>query len=117
MTAKPVLSDLGILYAHRNEDIVNSGPGTQGKIEVGMPQNDGIKQSCLPVMRRKSDAVCVKENTAATTKLRKKSQYSLLAQFMNMGEVEFSKWLMSATPAERERVLQDFKRKGKVSDG
>jgi len=117
LTAKPVLSDLGILYAHRNEDIINSGPGSQGKNEVGMLQNDGIKQSRLPVMRRKSDAVCGKENTAATTKLRKKSQYSLLAQFMNMGEVEFSKWLMSATPAERERVLQDFKRKGKVSDG
>ncbi|KAH7862100.1 hypothetical protein Vadar_034773 [Vaccinium darrowii] len=116
LTAKPVLSDLGILYAHRNEDIINSGPGTQEKNEVSMPQNDGIKQSRLPVMR-KSDAVCGKENTAATTKLRKKSQYSLLAQFMNMGEVEFSKWLMSATPAERERVLQDFKRKGKVSDG
>ncbi|XP_058217684.1 switch 2 [Rhododendron vialii] len=117
LTTKPVLSDLGILYAHRNEDIVNSGPGTQGKNEVGMPKKDGITQSRLPTVRRKSDAVCGKENAAASIKSRKKSQYSLLAQFMNMGEVEFSKWLMSATPAERERVLQDFKREEKVPDG
>lgn len=105
------------MYAHRNEDIVNSGLGTQGKNEVGMPKKDGITQSRLLTVRRKSDAVCGKENAAASVKSRKKSQYSLLAQFMNMGEVEFSKWLMSATPAERKRVLRDFKRKEKVPDG
>ncbi|GMP54604.1 hypothetical protein CsSME_00019714 [Camellia sinensis var. sinensis] len=110
LTAKPVLSDLGIVYAHRNEDIVNTGPGIQGKKQVGVTQNDGLKKnSCILITgRRKSDAVGGKEN-AASSKLRKKSQYSILAQFMNMGDVEFSKWLLSATPAEREKVLRDYK--------
>lgn len=46
-------------------------------------------------------------------KMRKKSQYSLLAEFMGMEEVEFSKWLLSASPAEREKVLGEYKRSKK----
>uniref|UniRef100_A0A5B6ZDQ1 Putative switch 2 n=1 Tax=Davidia involucrata TaxID=16924 RepID=A0A5B6ZDQ1_DAVIN len=115
---KPVLEDLGIVYAHRNEDIVNFGPGVQGKEKVSMPHNDSLRRQCFPAMgRRKSDAAGGKENAAASKK-QKKSQYSLLAQFMGMGEVEFSKWLLSAAPAEREKVLRDYKkRKGKKPDG
>ncbi|GFZ05649.1 switch 2 [Actinidia rufa] len=120
-TTKPVLSDLGIVYAHhRNEDIVNYGSRTQGKKEACEPQTDDVvQQSCPTVKRRKSDAVCGKENANAdSSKSRKKGQYSLLAQFMNMGEVEFSKWLLSATPAEREKVLRDYKRKReRIPDG
>ncbi|KAI8549893.1 hypothetical protein RHMOL_Rhmol06G0060700 [Rhododendron molle] len=48
---------------------------------------NGIVQSRLPTVRRKSD------------------------------RFEFSEWLMSATLAERERVLRDLKRKEKVPDG
>lgn len=104
------------MYAHRNEDIVNCGPATQGKKELSMQQNNGIMQSFRPtVNKRQSDLV--REENALSSKERKKSQYSLLARFMNMGEVEFSKWLLSATPAEREKVLQDYKRKKKKSDG
>lgn len=48
----------------------------------------------------------------------KKIQYSLLAQFMGMGEVEFSKWVLSATTSERENALRDYKkRKEKMPDG
>lgn len=62
--------------------------------------------------RRKSDGVCGKENESSM-KMRKKSQYSLLAEFMGMEEVEFSKWLLSASPAEREKVLGEYKRSKK----
>lgn len=44
-----------------------------------------------------------------SVKMQKKSQYSLLAKYMGMKEVEFSKWLLSAAPAEREKVLRDYK--------
>ncbi|XP_052207251.1 switch 2 [Diospyros lotus] len=117
-TTKPVLADLGIVYAHRNEDIVNNGPGTQGKEEAGIALDNDTKQACFPGKgRRKLDAIGGKEN-ASSAKLRKKSQYSLLAQFTNMGDVEFSRWLLSATPAQREKVLQDYKkRKEKRPDG
>ncbi|KAL6955927.1 Swi5 complex subunit Swi2 [Sarracenia purpurea var. burkii] len=109
LTSKPVLSDLGIMYAHRNEDVVNSGPGTLWQKELGMPRNDGLDQPHVPIVRKKSDRVCGKENTSS--KSTKKGQYTLLAQFMNMGEMEFSEWLLSASPADRERVLRDYKRR------
>ncbi|KAM7495098.1 hypothetical protein LguiB_029707 [Lonicera macranthoides] len=105
---KPVLEDLGIVYAHRNEDIVNYGPATQEKKEPSEPQNDGPTTT----ERRKSDVVRAKENESSL-KMRKRSQYSVIAEFMGMEEVEFSKWLLSASPAEREKVLREYRRSKK----
>lgn len=107
---KPALGDLGIVYAHRNEHIVNYGPGTQGKEEPSVVHNGHLRQSCIPRSgKRKLDAGEEKEKPSS--KMRKKSQYSLLAKFMGMEEVEFSKWLLSAAPAERKRALQDYKKR------
>lgn len=91
------------MYAHRNEDIVNFGPEIQRQKE--------------PISKMKSDA---KKNSekANSSKSKKRSQYCLLAKFTHMEEMEFSKWLLSATPAEREKVLCDYKRrKEKIPDG
>lgn len=109
---------LGIVYAHRNEDIVNAGAGIQGKMDLSIPQNDRLNPPCVPMARRnKPECVSEKENVSSM-KDKKKKQYSLLAQFVGMGELEFSKWLLSATPLEREKVLRDFKkRKEKVPNG
>nr|XP_027061530.1 switch 2-like isoform X1 [Coffea arabica] len=119
---EPVLEDLGIVYAHRNEDIVNYGPWIQGDKELDTNLKGTVQHSLLLVARRrKSEAVAGSKNTienAASSKMRKKSQYSLLAQFMGMEEVEFSKWLLSANPEEREKVLRDYKRrKDKIPNG
>nr|TKS12210.1 switch 2 [Populus alba] len=113
---KPVLEELGILYTHRNEDIVNIGPGIRKNTEESIPGKDNINNP--PVKRRrKPDDVGGKRNDLAS-KDWKKIQYSLLAQFMGMGEVEFSKWVLSATPSERENALRDYKkRKEKMPDG
>ncbi|CAK9145858.1 unnamed protein product [Ilex paraguariensis] len=115
--AKPVLEEMGIVYAHRNEDIVNFGHGLQGKKDLSMSQ-ETLRQTYSPTVgRRKTDTIDGKENTGST-KMQKKGQYSRLAQFMGMGEVEFSKWLLSATPLEREKVLRGYKRrKEKMPDG
>ncbi|CAN1160902.1 Switch 2 [Linum perenne] len=71
---RPVLEELGILYAHRNEKIVNNG-------SISIP----IKR------RRKLDDTSGKEN-GLPVKDWKKQQYSLLAEFMDMEVVEFSNW-------------------------
>lgn len=129
-TIAPAVKELGIVYAHRNEDIVNLGPGiegkrqlsasqsgpsdvgpgTEGKKEVIVSQKDMLRQRCLPsVRRKKSGAASAKEN--ALSKTQKKSQYSLLAEFMGMGVVEFSKWFLSATDKEREKVYREYRKR------
>ncbi|KAJ9170938.1 hypothetical protein P3X46_018998 [Hevea brasiliensis] len=110
---KPVLEELGILYAHRNEDIINCRPGVRKSKEESISK---IVSLTAPAKRRKSDDGGEKEN-ASSSKDQKKIQYSLLAEFMGMGEVEFSKWVLSATPGEKENVLQQFTKRKKVPNG
>ncbi|XP_030462305.1 switch 2 [Syzygium oleosum] len=116
MTSKPTLEDLGIVYAHRNEHIVNFGPGTEINPEVNMPQNDKQLSVCFKSKRKLSSDGG--ETEASTTRNWKKAQFKLLAQFKGMNEIEFSKWLVLATPSERKKVLHDFKgRKRKIPNG
>ncbi|CAI9089376.1 OLC1v1023941C1 [Oldenlandia corymbosa var. corymbosa] len=109
--AKPVLEDAGIVYNHRNEDIVNSRPGIKGDRESSMHIEDNVQVSFVPGIRRKSDGQANNIQSAASSKLRKKRQYSALALFMGMGDVQLSKWLLSATPEQREKLLQNYKNK------
>lgn len=103
-----MLMKSGIVYAHRNEHVVNYGPGEQDKEEPRVVQDDQRRESYIPCSwKQKQDEASKKRNMPV--RMRKKSQYSLLAKFMGMKEVEFSKWLLSADPAERERVLRDYK--------
>ena len=106
------------MYAHRNEDIVNFGPVTQGKLE-GSTREKGLRHPHMPLSRgTKPDNIDGKENDSSSSKNRKRIQYSLVARFAGMEEVEFSKWLLSATPLEREKVLRDYKkRKEKLPNG
>ncbi|XWS39451.1 hypothetical protein CRYUN_Cryun18bG0055000 [Craigia yunnanensis] len=106
-TDKPVLEDLGILYAHRNEDIVNSRPGIQQKIKVVVTEADNLRRDANASWKRKSDG----EEIAVSTREWKKIKYGRLAQFKGMGVVEFSRWVLSASLSERESVLQDYKRR------
>lgn len=100
---------LGIVYAHRNEDIVNNGPGMQGTMEMVIPCNDSLRQPCTGVAgRKRREGIDGKENIFLSMD-RKRIQYSFLAKFMGMGELEFSKWVVSTTPLKREKVLQDYK--------
>ncbi|KAM6548917.1 hypothetical protein CsatB_020593 [Cannabis sativa] len=111
-SSDPALEDLGVVYAHRNEDIVNYGPGFQEKLQEGLSQNGNPKPHppSMPVHRNLLDDIHINEMDSST-KNRKIIQYSLLARFAGMGELEFSKWILTATPAEREEVLRDYKRR------
>lgn len=105
--SKPVLADMGIVYAHRNEDVINSRPGSN---EVNIFENVS-QYSENPIRgRRKSDSLGGKEN-AMSSKTWKKHQFTLMARSMNMGEVEFSRWLLSATPTDRENALREYKKR------
>ncbi|KAI3499090.1 hypothetical protein L1887_34883 [Cichorium endivia] len=94
--------DLGIVYAHRNEDIISHGRGCNVTQEVGTSTEIPI----LPPVPKKKPAP--RENGNGSRKMK---QYRLVARFMGMEVVEFSKWFLSASVGERERVLRDFKRR------
>ncbi|OMO62770.1 SNF2-related protein [Corchorus capsularis] len=108
-TDKPVLEDLGILYAHRNEDIVNNKPGFRQKIEAVVTQDNNLERESTSSCKRKLGG----EENVHSCRDHKRIQYGRLAQFKGMGVVEFSKWVISASPSERESVLMDYKRRKK----
>ncbi|KAH7576956.1 hypothetical protein JRO89_XS01G0182600 [Xanthoceras sorbifolium] len=112
--SKPELEDLGIVYAHRNEDVVNNEPQIEEKIEASILQDDSSRQPHIPLKnkKRKLDGTNSKDKISSS-KDWKKIEYNLLAQFIGMGVIEFSKWVLSATPFEREKVLQDYKKRKK----
>lgn len=109
---------VGIVYAHRNEDVVNSRPGIQEKKHATTRSNDGLSEPSISSAHRRKKPDCVtKKQKLPLIDERKRTQYSLLAQFMGMGELAFSKWLLSASPLEREKVLVDYKKKKKIPHG
>ncbi|KAL0311159.1 UNVERIFIED_CONTAM: Switch 2 [Sesamum angustifolium] len=96
----PVLEDLGFVYAHRNEDIVNFGSGIQVEGKPSMGLKEDVNQPCPPAEERKesdADEVGVKENSEVSdsSKRRKSDHCSLLALLMGMEEVELNKLLLS----------------------
>jgi hypothetical protein len=70
------------------------------------------------VVHQKEKPDCVPKKVKVTLiDERKRAQFSLLAESMGMGELAFSKWLLSATPEERKKVLIDYKKKKKKTKG
>ncbi|OWM91055.1 hypothetical protein CDL15_Pgr023388 [Punica granatum] len=106
-TTKLTLEDLGIVYAHRNEKVVNFGRGIEGSPKGEPSQDNELKG---PAVKRKLDHK-VLEQRDTTARDQKKAQFKLIAQFKGLNELEFSRWLISATPSEREKVLGDFKKR------
>ncbi|CAL1356895.1 unnamed protein product [Linum trigynum] len=115
---RPVLDELGILYAHRNEDIVNYGQGTTKETEEEKRVSEkGSLAISVNKRRRKQDDAGGKESGSQIEDW-KKMQYGLMAEFMSMEVLEFSKWVLSATPSERNDLLRSFKKKKlKVPNG
>ncbi|KAJ8643936.1 hypothetical protein MRB53_005684 [Persea americana] len=107
---KPILENLGIVYTHRNEDVVNAGPVNPSKEDTTSCEfnNNSIvkKQSReRDVFGKKSS----KDEVSPNRRQKKSSEFGFIAQFMGMGKLEFSKWLLSASPSQREKVLQEYK--------
>lgn len=113
------LVDFGIVYAHRNEDVVNMR--TDGREKGGA---DETVQSSLEELLSKNETKHTamekpysseeKRKLARSHSLeQKKKEFSCIASFMGMDDLEFSKWLLSASPHQRSEVLQDYRRKKK----
>lgn len=74
-------------------------------------QHDCHRQQQLHVAEKRKPNGVPRKERACSAKDWKKREFSLLAQSMCMKEVEFSKWLLEANPSDREKVLQDYKRR------
>ncbi|KAH9608995.1 hypothetical protein KSS87_022694 [Heliosperma pusillum] len=109
---KPLLKELGILYSHRFEDIVNFGPEKTVSMTENATSNGDMKdlhKCSLTEANPLSDMA----ETKASSRENKKRQFSLVAQWMGMTELEFSKWVISASPRDREKTLRDYKKRRK----
>lgn len=105
----PLLEELGILYSHRNEHIVNFGTGTSLiKTDGVSPCNDLKEPHIHPIEAKDLGSGSQKKSSPRENKRR---QFSLIAQFMGMTEIKFSRWVISAAPFDREEVLRDYKRR------
>lgn len=133
-----ILTDAGVIYAHRNEDVVNFGAQhlegpigdanlNHNRVEGGhlserkhsknLSQKVNLKPSYSKLhsdvanqkVKEKTKVVSTKIGGTSREKHDKTKLYNLLAQFTGMAELDFSKWLLSASPSEREKLLADYK--------
>jgi len=109
----------GIVYAHRNEDVVNSRTnerekgGTDETVQSSLEELHSKNETKHTVME-KSYSLEEKRKVARSYSLeQKRKEFSCIASFMGMDDLEFSKWLLSASPLQRSEVLQNYKRKKK----
>ncbi|PWA82501.1 switch 2 [Artemisia annua] len=101
------VNELGIVYAHRNEDIISHERGCDVTHDVSTSTQI---HSSLPDIPRKKQSTVGEKGNNASLKAHKLKQYRCIASFMGMEVVEFSKWFLSASVAEREQVMRNYKR-------
>jgi Zn-dependent metalloprotease len=100
---KPILKDLGIVYAHRNEDIINIGETTTSTSQ--RLNGDG---NSADRKKKKRKGCSEEEDMSSSNREQKREKYKMLAEFKGMEILEFSRWVLSASPFDREKLLQDF---------
>ncbi|CAL9194332.1 unnamed protein product [Musa hybrid cultivar] len=108
------LQELGIVYAHRNENVVNMGPGNLGQKEAGTRENFTGKTLSKT---RGNSLERIYNMGRLSSEQQKRNEFRSIAHNMGMAELEFSKWLLSASPSQRIEVLQNYKEKKKQMIG
>ncbi|GJN23858.1 hypothetical protein PR202_gb11548 [Eleusine coracana subsp. coracana] len=98
--------DDGIVYAHRNEDVVNMR--TNGRNDCAIDQ---MIQSSAEELENKHETTKLSVMAKSYSMEQKKEEFSRIASFMGMSDLEFSKWLLTASPQQRSEVLKNYKRK------
>ncbi|KAJ6808693.1 switch 2 [Iris pallida] len=106
-----VLHDLGIVYTHRNEEIVNMRPGFQGNVDTTSTHGDSTAKRPLGTRDKSQNPIDVNKKSVPYSKEQKQKEYRNIAQHMGMGLLEFSNWLLSASPSDRDEMLQNYKKK------
>lgn len=109
-TQEPILGDLGIVYAHRNEDIINGGRAATStssqRFNVERDSNENLEYADQKKKKRKGGSE--EEGICFSKRERKREKYKMLAEFKGMEIMEFSRWVLSASPFVREKLLQEF---------
>nr|CAB3499135.1 unnamed protein product [Digitaria exilis] len=119
------LVDLGVVYAHRNEDVVNMG--TNGRVKdrtdetvesssEELQSKHEIKHTVKAKCSSLEQKIKVEQKMKVTNSYsleQKRKEFSQIASFMGMDDLEFSKWLLAASPLQRSEALQKYKRKKK----
>ncbi|CAN8295742.1 unnamed protein product [Cochlearia groenlandica] len=106
----PSLRDLGVVYAHRNEDIINGGgtsASTSQRLNGDCNNNENIQCADRKKKKRK-DCSGEEEAMSFANREHKREKYKMLAEFKGMEILEFSRWVLSASPFDREKLLQEF---------
>jgi DNA excision repair protein ERCC-6-like 2 len=100
----------GIVYAHRNEDVVNVGITKLRLFSSTEDQGREIDDSSNTANKRKTIRY------PSGRGRRKRKEFNRVASFMGMREIEFSKWVLSASPLERHKLLENYKKKKKEKE-
>ena len=123
----------GVVYAHRNEDVVNYmskakydgvSPNSKQKSEQQMVCLEEENSSRVIFDGLEEENPCVKNDHAKLKAgldkvgkgkpLSKEDQFASLASFKGMDKTRFSRWLLSASEAEKQELLFNFKQRKKV---
>ncbi|RRT55879.1 hypothetical protein B296_00027897 [Ensete ventricosum] len=104
------LQELGIVYAHRNENVVNMGPGVLGQKVAGTHGNFTGKTLSKT---RSNSMERIYNMGRLSSEQQKRNEFRSIAHNMGMEELQFSKWVLSASPSRRVEVLQNYKKKKK----
>uniref|UniRef100_A0A0E0KFK3 Helicase ATP-binding domain-containing protein n=1 Tax=Oryza punctata TaxID=4537 RepID=A0A0E0KFK3_ORYPU len=100
------LDHCGIVYAHRNEDVVNMGTN-----EASNCAEDKTVPSHLEELQSKKNETMRTISAKSYSLVQKKKEFSRIASFMGMNDLEFSKWLLSVSPLQRHEVLDRYRNK------
>jgi hypothetical protein len=97
------------VYAHRNEDVVNM------RTREDNENNDDTAEECVQslsegLQSKKQMKPTVREKFCSTEE-QKRKEFSRVASSMGMNDLEFSKWLLSVSPLQRQQVLDNHRNK------
>lgn len=100
------------MYAHRNEDIINGGETTTSISQrLNGDSNSDENLECVDRKKKKKKkrkGCDDEEDMSSSNREQKREKYKMIAGFKGMEILEFSRWVLSASPFDREKLLQDF---------
>lgn len=98
------------MYAHRNEDIINGGETTTSTSQrLNGDSNSDENLGFADQKKKKKRKGCDdEEDMSSSNREQKREKYKMIAGFKGMEILEFSRWVLSASPFDKEKLLQDF---------
>ncbi|KAJ3678039.1 hypothetical protein LUZ60_001842 [Juncus effusus] len=110
---KEKFEDLGVVYAHRNEDVVNMSPMKSHLVSNSCDDNNNYDDNNNNISNNNSSLTLIRQPIGRRE--RKRKEFSHIALSKGMSEIEFSKWVISASAVERREVLQNYKKKKRIN--